>query len=147
MRGATVVLALVGLAAISFTTPTVAQSGNVQKIRYGQITGVRQVVIEIPPTGRSGQTGATVGAIAGYALADGRDRWLGSLLGGAIGGAAGRSAGKAARKKKGWEYIILVEESGEEIALKLPGRKAAHKKGDRVRMMSGAGGKTDLAPA
>jgi outer membrane lipoprotein SlyB len=127
--------------------PAHAQSGTVQSIRYGEITGVRQVTIEMPRSGRSAQTGATVGAVAGYALADGRDRWLGSLVGGAIGGAAGRAAGKAARKKKGWEYIIRLEDSGEEISLKLPGKKVQHAKGDRVRMMSGAGGTTDLAPA
>jgi len=145
-RAFSIALALVLFAAVDLP-PVYAQSGNVQTIRYGEITGVRQVVIESPRTGRSTQTGATIGAVAGYALADGRDRWMGSLLGGAIGGAAGRAAGKSARKKKGWEYIIRVEATGQEIALKLPGKKAQHSVGDRVRMMSGAGGTTDLAPA
>lgn len=138
---------VVALCVVSAAPPAHSQSGTVQKIHYGEITGARQVVIEMPPTGRSGQTGATVGAVAGYALADGGDRWLGALIGGALGGAAGRGAGKSARKKKGWEYVIRSEESGEEFALKLPGKKQQHKKGERVRIMTGPGGKTDLAPA
>ena len=126
---------------------TVAAQGNVQqKIRYGTITAVEETVIEVRGGGSGGHTGATVGAVAGYALADGNDRWLGALVGGALGGAAGRSASKAARKKKGWQLIIQLEETGEEIGVQVPGKKKKYNSGDRVRLMTGPGGETEVTP-
>ena len=70
-------------------TPAQAQSNTMQRIRYGVVVSAEQVIVRDRATGRGAQTGATVGAIAGYALADRGDRWIGSLLGGALGGVAG----------------------------------------------------------
>lgn len=97
-----------------------------------------------PTHGSGAQVGATIGAVAGYALADGNDRWLGGLLGGALGGAAGRAADKGARKKKGWRLIIQLEETGEEIGVPVIGKKQKLKAGDRVRPLTGAGGATQV---
>jgi len=135
---ACIVLSMIGTAA--------AQANVQQKIRYGTITAVEETVIEVQGGGSGGQAGATVGAVAGYALADGRDRWLGALVGGVLGGAAGRSASKAARKRKGWQLIIELEETGEEIGVQVPGKKQKHNSGDRVRLMTGPGGQTQVTP-
>ena len=120
------------------------QSNVVQNIRYGEVVSVEQAVVEVRATSSGAQVGATIGAVAGYALADGRDRWLGGLLGGVLGGAAGKAAGNRARKKKGWQLIIRLEETGEEIGVQVAGKKKEHSVGDRVRLMTGPGGETQV---
>jgi outer membrane lipoprotein SlyB len=124
--------------------PAVAQSNTMQKIRYGEILSVDATVVEVKAGGSGAQVGATVGAVAGYALVDGRDRWLGGLLGGVLGGAAGKASDRRARKKKGWQLIIRMEETGEEIGVQVPGKKQEHKVGDRVRLLTGPGGETQV---
>jgi outer membrane lipoprotein SlyB len=81
--------------------------------------------------------------VAGYALADSGDRWLGGLLGGVLGGAAGRGAENASRKKKGWTVIVKIDDGGE-IAVDIPGKKKKYNPSDRVRIMTGPGGETKL---
>lgn len=127
-----------------------AQSGTMQRILYGEVVSAIQGIVKEQPTGRGAQTGATVGAIAGYALADRGDRWIGSLLGGVLGGAAGHAAEKSAKKKPGWELIIRLD-SGEEIGVQVPVKKKDRNKvlyrpGDRVRLMTGPDGRTQVAP-
>jgi outer membrane lipoprotein SlyB len=122
----------------------VAQSNVMQKIRYGEVLSAEETIVEVKTAGSGAQVGATVGAVAGYALADGRDRWLGGLLGGVLGGAAGKAASNRARKKKGWQLIIRLEETGEEIGVQVPGKKKQHNVGDRVRLLTGPGGETQV---
>jgi outer membrane lipoprotein SlyB len=147
-RGPAILLA--GVLAVGATLvaspPAAAQSRTVQRILYGEVVSAERVVIEDRATGRGAQTGATVGAIAGYALADRGDRWLGSLLGGALGGAAGHAAERSAKKKPGWELIIRLD-SGEEIGIEVPAQKkdkTQYNPGDKVRMMTGPGGETKV---
>ena len=128
------------------TSPAEAQSQTMQRILYGEVVSAERITIRDAPTGRGAQAGSTIGAVAGYALADGRDRWLGALVGGVLGGAAGNSAEKAKKKKPGWELIIRLE-NGEEVGVQVPMNKknrALYKPGDRVRMMSGPNGQTKV---
>jgi len=138
-------LVIAALLACGGWTAAMAQSGVAQTIRYGEIVSASQTFVVVKSSGGGATAGATVGAIAGYALAGGRDRWLGSLLGGAIGGAAGHAAEKSGRKKKGWELIIKVE-GGEEIGVQIPGKKLKYEVGQRVRLMTGPGGETQVKP-
>ena len=135
---ACVALAMIGAA---------SAQGNVQQsIKYGTISVIEPTIIETQRQGSGAQVGSTVGAVAGYALADGRDRWLGALVGGVLGGAAGKSASKRASKKKGWQLIIKLESTGEEIGVQVPGKKTKLKVGDRVRLMTGPDGQTQVTP-
>jgi outer membrane lipoprotein SlyB len=141
---AILLLGVVGLG----TADVVAQSQTMQSIRYGEVVSAEQITITDQPTGRGAQTGATVGAIAGYALADGRDRWLGAVLGGALGSAGGRAAEKAKKTRPGWELIIKLD-NGEEIGIQVPMAKKKKDResfspGERVRLMSGPGGQTKV---
>jgi outer membrane lipoprotein SlyB len=123
-----------------------AQSQTMQRILYGEVVSAERITIRDAPTGRGAQAGSTVGAVAGYALADGRDRWLGALVGGVLGGAAGNAAEKAKKKKPGWELIILLD-NGEEVGVQVPTKKrdrTVYSPGDRVRMMSGPNGQTKV---
>jgi outer membrane lipoprotein SlyB len=127
-------------------TPAEAQSQTMQRILYGEVVSAERITIRDAPTGRGAQAGSTVGAVAGYALADGRDRWLGALVGGVLGGAAGNAAEKAKKKKPGWELIILLD-NGEEVGVQVPMEKknrGIYTPGDRVRMMSGPNGRTKV---
>jgi outer membrane lipoprotein SlyB len=121
-----VTLAVLSLLAIATTlTPPVSAQANVAKtIRYGEVVAVD-------------------GTVAGYALADSGDRWLGGLLGGVLGGAAGKGAENASRKKKGWTVIVKLDNAGE-LAIDIPGKKKQYNPGDRVRIMTGPGGETKL---
>lgn len=144
MRTAAGLSILMALLAAS-VSPAIAQTGVAQAIRYGQVLEVRRVTIKTGPKPGAAQTGATVGAVAGYALADGRDRWLGAMLGGAIGGATGKSSSK--KKRPGFEIIVRLEDGGEEIAIKVRGKQQQHFPGDRVRLMTGGDGKTEVVKA
>lgn len=121
----------------------VAQGNVAQSVRYGEVISLRKVKYKDPSTGTGSRVGATAGAIAGIAIADRGDRWVGGLLGGLIGGAAGGAMESASKKKKGWELIIKIE-GGEEIAINVPGKKKRYDKGDRVRLQTGPGGKTEV---
>jgi outer membrane lipoprotein SlyB len=141
---------LIGLALTAVTlagaSTVAAQAGVVQRIQYGEVVSAEQMIVREQMRGGGARTGGTIGAIAGAALADRGDRWLGGLLGGAVGGAIGNSVEKKARKKKGWELIILLD-NGEEIAIQVADNRTQFRPGDRVRMQSG-GGRTrvTLAP-
>jgi len=137
-------LALVGSTLVPLSSsPAQAQANTMQTIRYGKIIAVTQATVKTQSDGTGTTVGATAGAVAGYALVGGRDRWLGGLLGGVLGGAAGKGIEKAARKKKGWELIVQLD-SGEEIGIGVPGKKKQYEEGDRVRLMTGGGGQTKV---
>lgn len=141
-----IVLAMVVLvAASSIPAPSAdAQSQTMQRILYGEVLSAERITIRDRPTGRGAQTGSTIGAVAGYALADGRDRWLGALVGGVLGGAAGNAAEKSKKKRPGWDLIIRLD-NGEEVGIQVPMDKknrGIFTPGDRVRMTSGPNGET-----
>jgi len=140
-------VAVVVVVASSIPVPEAdAQSQTMQRILYGEILSAERITIRDRPTGRGAQSGSTIGAVAGYALADRGDRWLGALVGGVLGGAAGNAAEKAKKKKPGWELIILLD-NGEEVGIQVPMNKknrGIFTPGDRVRMMSGRNGETTV---
>jgi len=137
--------AVVAVAIASVLASTAeAQSQTMQRILYGEILSAERITIRDRPTGRGAQSGSTIGAVAGYALADRGDRWLGALVGGVLGRAAGNAAEKAKKKKPGWELIILLD-NGEEVGIQVPMDKhnrGIFTPGDRVRMTSGPNGET-----
>jgi len=118
--------------------PAAAQSYQIQPILHGEIVSAQPVMIQDRPSGRGAATGSTVGAIAGAAIADRRDGLLGALVGGAIGGAIGRAADRAGSTKRGTELIIRLD-SGEELAIQIPG-ELEYLPGDRVRLTVGPNG-------
>jgi len=134
---------LAALLLIASSSVTLAQSNVEQTIRYGEIVTMERTTVVEKSTGSGAKAGATVGAVAGYALADGRDRWLGALVGGALGGAGGRAAERAGKKKKGFQLIIRLE-SGEEIGVQVVGKKLDYGVGDRVRLLD-MQGKTQVS--
>ena len=140
-----VFLVIVMVAIVSTPMPPAhAQSQTMQRILYGEILSAERITIQDRPTGRGAQSGSTIGAVAGYALADRGDRWLGALVGGVLGGAAGNAAEKAKKKKPGWDLIIRLD-NGEEVGIQVPMNKknrGIFTPGSRVRLTSGPNGET-----
>jgi outer membrane lipoprotein SlyB len=136
IHGAVLVIAvLITLAA----APSTAQMGQMQQIQYGEIMAATPAIVARQAGSRRTRGGATVGAIAGAALAKRGDRWIGGLIGGAIGGAVGRSADEAAARVEGWDLIVRLEQ-GNEVAIQLPHRREQFREGDKVRLLvDGAG--------
>jgi outer membrane lipoprotein SlyB len=133
------------IACVLVAGPVLGQANVEQTIRYGTVVDMEKTTVVVKGSGGSGaQTGATVGAVAGYAAAKGGDEWLGALAGGALGAAVGRGAQNAARKKKGYQLIIKLEGTGQEIGVQVVGKKVDYGVGDRVRMFSGQGGQTEV---
>jgi outer membrane lipoprotein SlyB len=142
IRGRFLALSL-ALGMIAATLGAHAQPNAQQTIRYGTVVSVDRAVVEVQAGNVGASVGASVGAVAGAVIAGRQDRWLGGLIGGALGGAAGHAADRSARKKPGWQLIILLEETGEEIGVQVVGKKQIHHPEDRVRLLS-AGGKTQV---
>jgi outer membrane lipoprotein SlyB len=99
------------------------------RLKYGEVVNAEQVLLDAPP-GSGTRSGATVGAIVGFALAD-DNRWLGAALGGVVGGAIGSGA----QKKKGWHLGVRLD-NGEEIGVAVFGRKDHYSPGDKVRLLT-----------
>jgi len=112
---------------------TASAQGGTQTVRYGIVTMKEPTTIRVQSSGGGTHAGSTIGAVAGYALADRGDRWLGSLIGGALGAAAGRSADKRASKKKGWQLLVRLEKTDEEIGIEVI-RPKKEKPGDRFEV-------------
>ena len=132
-------LLLCAALAFAFLPAAWSQGGEMRQILYGEIVSASPAIVQKRMSGRKSQTGATVGAIAGAAIARRGDRWLGGLIGSAIGGAVGRSAERKASRVKGWDLVILLER-GDELAIQLPHRRQQLQPGDRVRVVTGSGG-------
>jgi outer membrane lipoprotein SlyB len=99
--GGSLLAALLVGATLLPATPAAAQSTTLQSILYGEVVSAEKAIVTGEAGGTGAQVGSTVGAVAGYAIADRGDRWLGALLGGVVGGVAGHAAEKKAKKKKG----------------------------------------------
>jgi outer membrane lipoprotein SlyB len=138
LQGRLLIFSAVIVCGVLLVSPLLAQSNVMQRVQYGKIVSADTVVIHDRPSGRGGQAGSTVGAIAGAAIADRGDGLLGALIGGAIGGAIGRASDRAGSTRKGTEVIILLD-AGEEVAIQLPGTRE-FMPGDRVRVTSGPNG-------
>jgi outer membrane lipoprotein SlyB len=129
---------------VGVLVPVYSQTGTIQTIRYGEIVSARETVVRDQPTGTGARAGATIGSIAGRSVAKRGNRWAGALLGGAIGSGAGHAIEKSAKKHKGWELVIRFEGTGEEVGLQVPANDSAFRPGDRVRLMTGPNGRTDV---
>jgi outer membrane lipoprotein SlyB len=117
----------------------------VQRIKYGTVVSTREVTVDTGTSGVGAVVGSTTGAVAGHAIARAGGGWFGGLLGGVLGGVAGNAIEKAASKKKGIELVIRFE-NGDEVGIQLPG-ESTFKKGDRVRLMTGPNGRTQVTAA
>lgn len=95
---------------ISPNTYTTSEVGVVSKVLKGTILSRRVVDID-NNSGFGGATGMAAGAAAGAALGqNATTAILGGIGGAVVGGVAGSTVDKAIHQKKGYEYIIQLED-------------------------------------
>ncbi len=131
-------LSVILLGGIFMAASLAAQSNQLQSVSYGTIVSVKAVTIQDKPSGSKAAGGAMVGAVAGAAIAGHGHHFGGAVVGGMVGAAVGSAADKAESVKPGTELIIKLD-SGQEVAIQIPGEQK-FLQGDRVRLTSGQSG-------
>ena len=137
-RSGWLVLSAVLIGAIFMAAPLAAQSNTVQSVSYGTVVAAKAVTIQDKPDSSKAVGGAAVGAVAGAAIAGHGRHFGGAIIGGMAGAAVGSAVAKSESVKPGTELIIKLE-SGQEIAIQIPGQQN-FLAGDRVRLTSGPNG-------
>jgi len=137
-RSGRLVLAVVFIGAILTVAPLAAQSNTVQSVSYGNVVAAKAVTIQDKPDSSKAAGGAAVGAVAGAALAGPGRHFGGAIVGGLAGAAVGSAVAKSESVKPGTELVIKLE-SGQEIAIQIPGQQN-FLAGDRVRLTTGPNG-------
>jgi len=115
-----------------------SQTRHEQTVRMGVVESVREIIIQ----GTSGRVGAVaggaVGGVAGSDMGHGKGSTVGSIVGAVAGGVAGSAIEREATKKKGLEITVRMD-NGELRAIAQEADEGFHP-GERVRLLSGAGG-------
>jgi outer membrane lipoprotein SlyB len=139
-RSGWLALSALSIGVILTAATLAAQTGTAQSVTYGAIVSVKPIQIQAQPTKNMAGTGAAVGAVAGACLArPGYGRKVGgAIVGGLAGAAIGAAASQPPPPQPGTELIIKLD-SGEEIAIQIPGQQT-YLQGDRVRLTTGPNG-------
>jgi len=132
------VLPVVLIGAILAVAPLAAQSNTVQSVSYGTVVSAKAVTIQDKPDSGKVAGGAAVGVVAGAALAGPGRHFAGAVVGGIAGAAIGGAVAESESVKPGVELVIRLE-SGQEIAIQIPGQQT-FLQGDRVRLTTGPNG-------
>lgn len=144
-RTALAVAALAGLLAgcahphTSASEYTAGQVGREQTVRLATVEAVRIVQIDKGQTGVGTGAGAVVGGVAGSNIGQGKGAVVGAVLGAVAGGIAGQSIENNASKQEGLEITVRLE-NGELRAIVQANDGQQFQPGERVRLLSGAGG-------
>jgi len=115
-----------------------SQTGREQTVRMGVVETVREITIDRGQTGVGTGAGAVVGGIAGSNIGKGRGAMVGTVAGAVAGGIAGQVIERQASHVAGLEITVRLD-SGELRAVTQEA-DVAFRPGDRVRLLSGAGG-------
>lgn len=117
------------------------QTGAVQqkmKVTLATVIDVREVDIEVRPSGAGAAAGTTAGAVVGGGYGGNRGSIVSGIAGALIGGVAGTLADKAVNAKKGQEIVFKIDGANETQALVQEVDDDPIRVGDRVRLMEGS---------
>lgn len=115
------------------------EARKVQTVKFGQVVGLRPVVLEGTKTGVGTISGAAIGGIAGSGVGQGRGSAIVGVIGAVAGGVIGSKVEEAATRTQGIEVTVKLD-SGETLAVvqeASPNDRFAL--GDRVRLLSTGG--------
>jgi len=107
-------------------------------VRTGTVESVREVQIEGTQSGVGPAAGAVAGGIGGSHVGGGRGQIVGAVVGAVVGGIAGAAIEEGTTRKTGLEITVRLD-NGQLTAIVQEGDEA-FRAGDRVRLLSGAGG-------
>lgn len=148
----TIVIALLPLlfascAQDSLTGDTVSrgEAGRAQNVVTGSITSIRPVNIQGSSTGGT-LVGAGVGGLLGNQIGGGSGRTAATVGGALAGGAVGSHAGQSINSRNGLEIEVRPDGGGSRISVvQEVNPRESFSVGDRVRVITGAGGRTRVA--
>jgi len=107
-----------------------------QKVEFGSVEHVRDVIIEGTKTQIGAGAGTIIGVIAGSTIGGGKGSKIGSVLGGVAGGMAGAAAEEGITMVQGVEVTVQLE-SGKTIAVvQQADEDETFAVGDRVRVLT-----------
>ncbi|WP_051378212.1 glycine zipper 2TM domain-containing protein [Derxia gummosa] len=112
--------------------------GREQTVRMGTIESVRSVTIDKGNTGVGVAGGAIAGGVAGGAVGGGRGSVLTTIGGAILGGLAGQAIEGSASNQQGLELTVKLDNGDMRVVVQAADETFAP--GDRVRLLSGAGG-------
>ena len=113
------------------------QAGTLQEVKYGTVTGVRNVLIENEETGVGTATGGIIGGIAGSHAGKGSGRAVGAVLGSVLGGVVGSKIDKNVQTKPGIEVTIRLQDGNTVAISQLADER--FNVGDRVKVITNNG--------
>lgn len=117
------------------------QTGAVQqkmKVTLATVIDVREVDIEVRPSGAGASAGTAAGGVIGGGYGGNRGSIVSGIAGAVIGGVAGTLADKAVNAKKGQEIVFKIDGTNETQALVQEVDDDPIRVGDRVRLMEGS---------
>jgi outer membrane lipoprotein SlyB len=138
---------LVSCAQDSLTGDTVSrgEAGRAQSVRTGTITSIRPINIQGSSTGGT-LVGAGVGGLVGNQFGGGSGRTAATVGGALAGGALGSHAGQAINSRSGLEIEVRLDDGGQRISVvQESSPRESFSVGNRVRVITGAGGRTRVA--
>jgi outer membrane lipoprotein SlyB len=131
----------------SLTGDTVSrgEAGRAQAVRTGTITSIRP--INIQGDGTAGTLiGAGLGGLAANQIGGGSGRTAATVGGALLGGAAGSHIGQNVTSRRGLEIEVRLSEGGQRISVvQEQSANESFSVGDRVRVITGSGGRTRVA--
>lgn len=131
----------------SLTGDTVSrgEAGRAQAVRTGTITSIRNVNIQGDNLGGT-LIGAGVGGLAANQIGGGSGRTAATVGGALAGGAIGSHVGQSVTSRRGLEIEVRLDENRQRISVvQEVNPRENFSVGDRVRVITGAGGRTRVA--
>lgn len=131
----------------SLTGDTVSrgEAGRAQNVRAGTITSIRNVNIQGDSLGGT-LVGAGVGGLLGNQIGGGSGRTAATVGGALAGGAVGSHAGQSVTSRRGLEIEVRLDDNRQRISVvQEENPRESFSVGDRVRVITGAGGRTRVA--
>lgn len=131
----------------SLTGDTVSrgEAGRAQNVRTGTITSIRPVNIQGSGTGGA-LVGAGDGGLVGNQIGGGSGRTAATVGGALVGGAAGSRVGQNVTSRNGLEIEVRLDDGGRRFSVvQEVNPRESFSVGDRVRLITGAGGRTRVS--
>lgn len=113
------------------------QAGTLQKVQYGTVTSVRNVLIENEQSGVGTAAGGIIGGVAGSEIGEGKGRVVGSVLGSVLGGVVGSKIDKNVQTKQGIEVTVRLRDGNTVAISQLADER--FRVGDSVKVLTNNG--------
>lgn len=126
----------------SSTTYTTAQAGTLQEVKYGTVTGLRNVMIREDNAETGKVAGGVIGGVAGNDIGEGRGQIIGSVAGAVVGGTVGMAVDRAIQSKPGIEVTVRLEDGRTVAIAQLADERFLV--GDQVKVLTSQDGKARI---